>query len=166
MTKLFRSKSSGITPPPQQTTTFFQHNNTYEDDIDLYYQDYNTPFITPDRRSHDDNDPQSPSFTVVALFLAALRKSIVTCTVDDDSEDDDHGSCTSSLDIGCPTDVQHVSHVTFDRFDGFLGLPTELQSHVSCNPPSARYFLLQYFKCVIFLFLETNVCCIFYGSEY
>ncbi|PWA90986.1 CRIB domain, Rho GTPase activation protein [Artemisia annua] len=138
MTKLFRSKSCGITPPPQQTTTFFQHNNdTYnEEDIDLYYQDYNTPFITPDRR-HDDNDPQSPSFTVVALFLAALRKSIVTCTVDDDSEDDDHGSCTSSLDIGCPTDVQHVSHVTFDRFDGFLGLPTELQSHVSCNPPSA-----------------------------
>ncbi|GJU15058.1 Rho GTPase-activating protein 5-like protein [Tanacetum coccineum] len=147
MTRLFRSKSCGITPPPQQqqqTTTFFQHYEEEEQEHDIndfYYQDYNTPFITPDRRHDNDHPDQSPSFTVVALFLAALRKSIVTCTVDDnesEDDDDDHGSCTSTLDIGCPTDVQHVSHVTFDRFDGFLGLPTELQTHVStCNPPSA-----------------------------
>jgi hypothetical protein len=27
------------------------------------------------------------------------------------------------MEIGLPMDVQHVAHITFDRFHGFLGLP-------------------------------------------
>ncbi|MFS7932009.1 putative Rho GTPase activation protein [Helianthus anomalus] len=137
MTKLFRSKSYAGTPPP--TAAFFHQpsfSGAGDVDVDSFYQDYSyfddnpiiTPFISP------DHEPQSNNYTVLALLLATLRKSIVTCTVDDS---DDASSDTSSLDIGLPTDVQHVSHVTFDRFDGFLGLPVELQPEVPPKPPSA-----------------------------
>jgi len=30
------------------------------------------------------------------------------------------------MEIGWPTDVRHVAHVTFDRFHGFRGIPEEL----------------------------------------
>ncbi|MCS4558862.1 hypothetical protein L9G74_20810, partial [Shewanella sp. C32] len=35
------------------------------------------------------------------------------------------------------TDVRHVSHVTFDRFGGFLGLPADLEPEVPSPTPSA-----------------------------
>ncbi|KAH6836783.1 Rho GTPase activating protein with PAK-box/P21-Rho-binding domain-containing protein [Perilla frutescens var. hirtella] len=41
------------------------------------------------------------------------------------------------MEIGWPTDVQHVNHVTFDRFDGFLGLPVEFEPEVPMRAPSA-----------------------------
>ncbi|KAE8724061.1 Rho GTPase-activating protein 3 [Hibiscus syriacus] len=43
----------------------------------------------------------------------------------------------SSMDISLPTEVKHVSHVTFDRFNGFLGFPTDLQPDVPRRVPSA-----------------------------
>ncbi|KAK1420252.1 hypothetical protein QVD17_21695 [Tagetes erecta] len=148
MTKLFRSKSFAGTPPP--TAGFFQssfsgHNHfSGAGDGGDYYQDYsyfnnntNNPLISSDCHHHH-HQPQSANYTVLAFFLSAIRKSIVTCTVDEsDDDDDDDSSVISSLDIGLPTDVQHVSHVTFDRFDGFLGLPVELQPEVPRKPPSA-----------------------------
>lgn len=148
MTKLFRSKSFAGTPPP--TAGFFQSNFTNHKHFsgagDEYYEGYsylnNDPVISPDYHHH--NQPQSAAnYTVLAFFLSAIRKSIVTCAVDESDDDDSSG--ISSLDIGLPTDVQHVSHVTFDRFDGFLGLPVELQPDVPRKPPSARYVILFYF---------------------
>ncbi|PWA58655.1 CRIB domain, Rho GTPase activation protein [Artemisia annua] len=41
------------------------------------------------------------------------------------------------MEIGVPTDVRHVAHVTFDRFNGFLGLPVEFEPDVPRRPPSA-----------------------------
>ncbi|KAG2260705.1 hypothetical protein Bca4012_008702 [Brassica carinata] len=41
------------------------------------------------------------------------------------------------MDIGGPTDIQHVAHVTFDRFNGFLGLPSEFEPDVPRKAPSA-----------------------------
>ncbi|KAL2331920.1 hypothetical protein Fmac_019501 [Flemingia macrophylla] len=41
------------------------------------------------------------------------------------------------MDIGSPTNVRHVAHVTFDRFNGFLGLPVEFEPEVPRKPPSA-----------------------------
>ncbi|KAJ0439425.1 putative Rho GTPase-activating protein 1-5 [Helianthus annuus] len=150
MTSHFRSKSCGGLPHPK--ASFFRysfssskhdndhHNNDDDDDDDdVCYccQDYNnylhnspitTPFITP-------RQPQSHhNFTIVSVLLTALRKSLLTCTVNDADDD-----VVSSLDIGGPTDVRHVSHVTFDRFNGFLGLPQFLQSDVPRKVPSARY---------------------------
>lgn len=41
------------------------------------------------------------------------------------------------MEIGWPTNVRHVAHVTFDRFNGFLGLPVELEPEVPRRAPSA-----------------------------
>lgn len=41
------------------------------------------------------------------------------------------------MEIGVPTDVRHVAHVTFDRFNGFLGLPVEFEPEVPTRAPSA-----------------------------
>lgn len=44
-----------------------------------------------------------------------------------------------AMDIGRPTNICHVAHVTYDRFDGFLGLPSEFEPDVPKKPPSARF---------------------------
>lgn len=41
------------------------------------------------------------------------------------------------MEIGWPTNVRHVAHVTFDRFNGFLGLPVEFEPDVPRRAPSA-----------------------------
>ncbi|PNX86619.1 rho GTPase-activating protein 24-like [Trifolium pratense] len=41
------------------------------------------------------------------------------------------------MDISSPTNVRHVAHVTFDRFNGFLGLPDEFEPDFPRRPPSA-----------------------------
>lgn len=41
------------------------------------------------------------------------------------------------MEISWPTNVRHVAHVTFDRFNGFLGLPVEFEPEVPRRAPSA-----------------------------
>ncbi|XP_027367390.1 rho GTPase-activating protein 5-like [Abrus precatorius] len=41
------------------------------------------------------------------------------------------------MEIGMPSNVRHVAHVTFDRFNGFLGLPVEFEPEVPRRVPSA-----------------------------
>ncbi|RRT67000.1 hypothetical protein B296_00039661 [Ensete ventricosum] len=65
--------------------------------------------------------------------MAALRKSLVMCSV----ACGQRGASPASMEIGWPTDVRHLAHVTFDRFDGFLGLPAELEPEVPPRVPSA-----------------------------
>lgn len=74
---------------------------------------------------------QCHQFPILDILATALKKSLVTCSVET-SED------ISSMDISWPTQVRHVSHVTFDRFNGFLGLPTELEPELPKRVPSAR----------------------------
>lgn len=72
--------------------------------------------------------------SLLAVLVAAVRKSVVACRMDgNDGEDGMQG-----LEIGWPTDVRHVAHVTFDRFNGFLGLPVEFELEIPCQAPSAR----------------------------
>ncbi|XP_076926716.1 rho GTPase-activating protein 5-like [Bidens hawaiensis] len=144
MTSHLRSKSCGGLPHPK--SSFFRYSSDdvdddVIDDICYYCQDYTnsnnnnnytpitTPFISP--RQQTPSSQPTHNFTIVSILLAALRKSLLTCTVNDSDD------VSNSLDIGCPTDVRHVAHVTFDRFNGFLGLPISLQSHVPCRVPSA-----------------------------
>ena len=42
------------------------------------------------------------------------------------------------MEIGWPSNVRHVAHVTFDRFNGFLGLPDEFGPEVSRRAPSTN----------------------------
>ena len=70
---------------------------------------------------------------ILAYILAVIRKSLAACRFDGFEEPK-----SRKMEIGWPTDVQHLTHVTFDRFHGFLGLPVEFQVEVPCKVPSAR----------------------------
>lgn len=109
-----------------------------DDDEELESEDdessnpVSTPFINPSSKSggaESQARQNQNQFAILDVLMAVLRKSLVTCSVE--RED------VSSLDISWPTEVRHVSHVTFDRFNGFLGLPTELEPEVPRRVPSA-----------------------------
>lgn len=150
MTRLFRSKSCGVVGLSEFNTTsrspFFNNNNEDEekeeqefDEDEIFSNPISTPFISPGSRANGSNQQgrhchtngQQNQFAILDILVAALRKSLVTCSVE--RED-----ISSSMDISSPTEVKHVSHVTFDRFNGFLGLPTELEPEVPRKVPSAR----------------------------
>ncbi|XP_061357377.1 rho GTPase-activating protein 5-like [Gastrolobium bilobum] len=155
MTRLFRSKSCGLVGGefnPSPPGPFFQDVNNKEKD---YEEEEEEEELDSDNDDDDDNDGGNSSnhvsmpftnpgpkvgrrnnqshnqhqFAILDVLVAALKKSLVTCSVE--RED------VSSMDISWPTEVRHVSHVTFDRFNGFLGLPSELQPEVPTRVPSA-----------------------------
>lgn len=149
-TLLFRSKSSRLgldsapSPPSPSVSAWEEEPETEEeeeeeDEFDQSIQDfdpynpYSTPFISPGFSKADEREHGgvrgSGQFPILAFAVALLRKSLVTCSVEREE--------ASGLDIGYPTDVKHVCHVTFDRFNGFLGLPVELQPEVPRKVPSA-----------------------------
>ncbi|KAK9280463.1 hypothetical protein L1049_014155 [Liquidambar formosana] len=78
-----------------------------------------------EQRDKDRRDQLS----LLALLVTLFRKSLVACKTDREE------LCT--MEIGWPTNVRHVAHVTFDRFNGFLGLPVEFEPEVPRRPPSA-----------------------------
>ncbi|KAK4578099.1 hypothetical protein RGQ29_028295 [Quercus rubra] len=164
MTRLFRSKSCGLvgltdfnTAPPAQGPLFHNKQNKNEEEEeeeeddeyeveDEYGSDvsvepisrtrFKSRSLSPRSRSGAQNNKgagqqhQCHQFPILDILATALRKSLVTCSVET-SED------VSSMDISWPTQVRHVSHVTFDRFNGFLGLPTELEPELPIRVPSA-----------------------------
>ncbi|KAJ6897227.1 hypothetical protein NC651_023177 [Populus alba x Populus x berolinensis] len=73
---------------------------------------------------------QRDQLSLLALLVALFRKSLVACK-------SDRRELCASMEIGWPTNVRHVAHVTFDRFNGFLGLPVEFEPEVPRRPPSA-----------------------------
>ncbi|KAG8044250.1 hypothetical protein GUJ93_ZPchr0136g33677 [Zizania palustris] len=74
--------------------------------------------------------------SVVETVAAALRRSLLLCSSVREAEDEG-AAAAAGMQIGRPTDVRHVSHVTFDRFVGFLGLPADLEPEVPRPAPSA-----------------------------
>lgn len=100
---------------------------------------------------------------MVAQVLTTVRKSLLTCqafeeleilerererykaTTDENEKGKEKEGVRGrikegkmDMDIGWPTDVEHVAHVTFDRYNGFLGLPKEYENEVPRPTPSAR----------------------------
>lgn len=75
--------------------------------------------------------------SLLALVVTLFRKSLIAC------KSDRRELC--AMEIGWPTNVRHVTHVTFDRFNGFLGLPVEFEPEVPRRAPSARYI---FFDCL------------------
>ncbi|MCL7043430.1 hypothetical protein MKW94_017504 [Papaver nudicaule] len=153
MTQLFRSKSCVLS---QQSTLFdslppspFSNNGEPgEEESRRFINPIASPLVSPSgggdhgrqgscrAGSMRDDEPQQQhphQFSVLDILVEALRKSLVTCTSTSFSREDDF----YSLDIGWPSDVRHVSHVTFDRFNGFLGLPAEFQPEIPGRVPSA-----------------------------
>ncbi|KAG8370678.1 hypothetical protein BUALT_Bualt13G0008300 [Buddleja alternifolia] len=77
---------------------------------------------------HHKQKHQQQQLCLLHFFLSALRKSIAsTC------REQEAISTVHHMEIGRPTNVQRITHVTFDRFHGFLGLPVE----IPCTAPSA-----------------------------
>ncbi|KAK1369883.1 Rho GTPase-activating protein 3 [Heracleum sosnowskyi] len=150
MTRLFRSKSNhdlectSKSPTPSRYLTNEEEDDD-EDEEDDYFLDnpITTPFIGPNYSHGNEQEQRSPNNNQIPQILSsvasALRKSLlVTCSVVETTQDDFSSSSSSSMEIGCPTDARHVSHVTFDRFNGcFLGLPLELQPQLPRKVPSA-----------------------------
>ncbi|KAF3611551.1 hypothetical protein DY000_02050908 [Brassica cretica] len=90
---------------------------------------FNIPLDEDEERSEKERErfELSSSFEILA---SAIRKSLIGGCVGQEIN-------LSSMEIGVPTDVRHVAHVTFDRFHGFLGLPVEFEPEVPTRPPSA-----------------------------
>ncbi|GER41882.1 Rho GTPase-activating protein [Striga asiatica] len=70
--------------------------------------------------------------SVLELLVAIFRRSFVGC-----KRAAAIGADGRRMEIGSPSNVRHVAHVTFDRFNGFLGLPVEFEPEVPRRPPSA-----------------------------
>lgn len=87
------------------------------------------------RRSTDggEEDDGEDQISLLALLVAIFRRSLISC------KSNRRELC--SMEIGWPTNVRHVAHVTFDRFNGFLGLPVEFEPEVPRRAPSARYIV-------------------------
>ncbi|XP_072997532.1 rho GTPase-activating protein 2-like [Typha latifolia] len=86
------------------------------------------------KRAKGEEERQN-QISILALLIAAIRKSMVSCRMDQGV--DEALPALRGMEIGWPTDVRHVAHVTFDRFNGFLGLPVEFELEVPCRVPSA-----------------------------
>uniref|UniRef100_A0A2P2P134 Uncharacterized protein MANES_05G069300 n=1 Tax=Rhizophora mucronata TaxID=61149 RepID=A0A2P2P134_RHIMU len=79
-------------------------------------------------------EEKNHQLSMVEMLLGAIRKSLVSCRIE---EREDVITAVHHMDIGWPTNVQHITHVTFDRFNGFLGLPVEFEVEIPCRVPSA-----------------------------
>ncbi|XP_074333069.1 uncharacterized protein LOC141670912 [Apium graveolens] len=163
MTRLFRSKSCGVgvlistttshdlectskSPTPSLYLTNEEEEEDEEEEYDYFLDNpITTPFIGQNYSHGNEKEQRSPNNNnqlpqILSSVASALRKSLlVTCSVVQTTQDDfSSSSSSSSMEIGCPTDALHVSHVTFDRFNGcFLGLPLELQPQLPRKVPSA-----------------------------
>uniref|UniRef100_A0A7N0T8W9 Uncharacterized protein n=1 Tax=Kalanchoe fedtschenkoi TaxID=63787 RepID=A0A7N0T8W9_KALFE len=80
-------------------------------------------------------EEQQQQMSIVDLLLTFLRKTLAYCSLNRRNEDVEVDE--SGMEIGWPTNVRHVTHVTFDRFQGFLGLPVEFEEDVAPKAPSA-----------------------------
>jgi hypothetical protein len=101
------------------------------------------------RRSSSDSSSnteqerrRTSQISMVALVLTTVRKSLLAASCQAmppaaGEEEEEEDKKNKIVEIGWPTDVQHVAHVTFDRYDGFLGLPEEFQVEVPHHVPSA-----------------------------
>lgn len=98
-----------------QSIDFFRRNNSTQAQQDV-----------------EEQKEEGDQLSVLAALVTAFRKSLVGCCAAENCRVEE------LMEIGLPTNVRHVAHVTFDRFNGFLGLPVEFEPEVPRRPPSAR----------------------------
>ncbi|ERN13009.1 hypothetical protein AMTRI_Chr11g94290 [Amborella trichopoda] len=107
---------------PSSSSSFSSAND--DPHVEEGFNNPNSPLLDQENDQKEDE-----SLSLVALLLTAFRKSVVACRTGRDE--------LGSMEIGWPTNVRHVAHVTFDRFNGFLGLPVEFEPEVPRRAPSA-----------------------------
>ncbi|KAJ0778223.1 putative Rho GTPase-activating protein 1-5 [Helianthus annuus] len=148
MTEVLHSPSSSSSSSLQtheQPTLFL--NQDLPEDVSRVTDDNNN---LRNRGNNRDNNQLS----LLALLLALFRKSFLGVNNNKNTVAEERLDL-SGMEIGWPTDVRHVAHVTFDRFNGFLGLPVEFEPEVLRRAPSARCILFLIIFClwVIVFFL-------------
>ncbi|KAK7396698.1 hypothetical protein VNO78_17856 [Psophocarpus tetragonolobus] len=87
----------------------------------------NAPTVEDGDLRIEEEERERDQLSILTLLIATFRKSLIGCST----------TTSSSMEIGWPSNVRHVAHVTFDRFHGFLGLPVEFEPEVPRRPPSA-----------------------------
>ncbi|KAL4308916.1 hypothetical protein GQ457_01G015270 [Hibiscus cannabinus] len=124
MTEVLQSSSSHFSSP--SSTTPMQHPfiNT---SVSMVAQESDQE---DEGRQQGERKPRDQQPPLVTILVTAFRKSLIGCTISGSKD-------LCSMEIGLPTNVKHVSHVTFDRFHGFLGLPVEFEPDVPRRSPSA-----------------------------
>ncbi|KAK9726185.1 hypothetical protein RND81_05G196400 [Saponaria officinalis] len=97
-----------------------------------------TTTTTTTKGFSNSSEEQRNQASFVALLIATIRKSMGSCRVDkrDEFITAVH-QMEIEMEIGWPTNVKHITHVTFDRFQGFLGLPADLEVEIPLKVPSA-----------------------------
>ena len=134
MAALFWSKSCGFAGITDGAAFFHRNEITdgggsngedFEENGEITESQVPTSFMSPESsygegRNGNSESKDNNQFTVLDFLAAALRKSLVTCSVE--TED------VASMENSWPSEVRHVSHVTFDRFGGFLGLPEQARA--------------------------------------
>ncbi|KVH90666.1 PAK-box/P21-Rho-binding [Cynara cardunculus var. scolymus] len=85
----------------------------------------------------DRRDRDNQQLSLLALLLTLFRKSFWVSSSSTKNTVAEERLDLPGMEIGWPTDVRHVAHVTFDRFNGFLGLPVEFEPEVPRRAPSA-----------------------------
>ena len=86
-------------------------------------------------QEQEEREGEGDQLSVLTFLVAAFRKSLIGC------RSTSSGSGRGAMEIGWPSNVRHVAHVTFDRFNGFLGLPVEFELEVPRRAPSARFII-------------------------
>ncbi|XAR64703.1 hypothetical protein NMG60_11008488 [Bertholletia excelsa] len=144
MTEIHQSPSR-LPSSPSSTGNDVLHQQTYLGNNPLFNSSpsYSVALYRGDTEEEEegerkqDKEKESDQLSLLTLLVDALRKSLVGCRSTGRVELEELSSSSSSMEIGVPTNVRHVAHVTFDRFNGFLGLPVEFEPEVPRRPPSA-----------------------------
>ncbi|XP_058209561.1 rho GTPase-activating protein 5-like [Rhododendron vialii] len=152
MTEILQSSPSQFPSSPSTTpndgtphlnqSPLFNSPNLYS--VTVYDTEEEEGGSSRGERKGREKEERDHQLSLLEVFVTVFRKSLIGCR--SESADQDFTSCSSSscysfssasMEIGCPTNVRHVAHVTFDRFNGFLGLPVEFEPEVPRRPPSA-----------------------------
>ncbi|MCL7037004.1 hypothetical protein MKW94_018259 [Papaver nudicaule] len=118
------------------------HNHIHNPNSSLFNNNGSDSFSSSSSSSLEEEAEErakrADQVSLLALLIATFRKSMVaSCRSDISEGGEEEGQICSSMEIGWPSNVRHVAHVTFDRFNGFRGLPAEFEHEVHRRAPSA-----------------------------
>lgn len=141
MTEVLHSPSSSSSSSLQTLETTLYHSVNQEPGEESG-EGVSNSGVTDSQEEDEDvknsRDRHNRHLNLLALLLTLFRKSFWPASNNKNTVAEEKLDL-SGMEIGWPTDVRHVAHVTFDRFNGFLGLPVEFEPEVPRRAPSARY---------------------------
>ncbi|CAH1452417.1 unnamed protein product [Lactuca virosa] len=139
MTEVLHSPSSSSSSSLQTLETTLYHSVNQEPEEESG-EGVSNSGVTDSQEEDEDvknsRERHNRHLNLLALLLTLFRKSFWPASNNKNTVAEEKLDL-SGMEIGWPTDVRHVAHVTFDRFNGFLGLPVEFEPEVPRRAPSA-----------------------------